>query len=401
MNSSDEQELTQIPIEQETMPLSEEDFLRVVEQNLPLLKQEHKYGYVFDGGVYGCTKEDLKKNLFLIGASRINYVWIPESETLLKPEQTDFLLEVYKENSIKSAKNSIWFSLIFLVLPVGLAILFNDWTLIFRSLIFIIGFALLANGIWSFYQASKLTREKLAENIAEERKAIGYFQKVSPTRTVYQTYIILVCIGAVYLAQSSVGLNESLIAAGQINALVSQGEIWRLFTATVMHGGFLHIFINGMALWNIGRAIEGQLNNAYISIVFFLSALCGSVLSQAFYFRPDVPSIGASGGIIGMIGFLASAAYIYKEIFPREYFKAIIQNVVLIIFIGIVGFAVIDNAAHLGGLLCGAGLGFLLLKKKGAYPEEPSGAINLLSIACLAAIILTALGTIWILLRMV
>lgn len=102
-----------------------------------------------------------------------------------------------------------------------------------------------------------------------------------------------------------------------------------------------------------------------------------------------------------MIGFLAVSAYIYKEIFPREYFKALLQNIGLMVLIGIVGFAVIDNAAHAGGLLCGTGLGFLLLKKKGAYPVEPSNAIKIFSVACLVAIVLTAVFCIWVLVKSV
>lgn len=399
----DEQEEPQaVSDEDSSVKLTEEELVQVIEENLSEMKRAHPYGYVAGGNVFGATKEDLKKNLFKFGISRFNYIWTPESERLLKPEQTDFVFEIYKESAIKSAKKSILVSLIFLVLPLALAVVLEDWSLVFSSLIFIIGVALFTNGIWNYQRARKLSKEELAENIAEERKAISYFEEASKTKTSYQTYIILVCIAAVFLAEMYVGQNndgefKAVYIAGQIKELVRQGEYWRLLTATVMHANFIHIFLNGMALWNIGRAIEEQLDSSYLAIVFFLSAICGSLLSQAFYFHPKAPSIGASGGIMGLIGFLAASAYIYKEIFPREYFRALIQNIALIALIGVVGYSVIDNAAHAGGLFCGVGLGFLLLKKKGTYPAKPSGAIEVLSLACLAFVVAISLVCIWIL----
>lgn len=160
----------------------------------------------------------------------------------------------------------------------------------------------------------------------------------------------------------------------------------------------MHIVFNSMALWNVGKAIEQQLHNSYVALVFFFSAFLGSVFSQMIGFGER--SIGASGGIIGMIGFLAVAAYTYKEFFPRSYFKMLLQNLALIAFIGIVGFAIIDNAAHLGGLIGGVGLGFLLLKKKGIYPSEPNKFIETLSFICLAAIVFVALFCVWVLLTL-
>lgn len=401
----EEQEEPQAILDEESsVKLTEEELVQVIEENLPEMKRAHPYGYVAGGNVFGATKEDLKKNLSKFGISRFNYIWTPEAERLLKPEHTDFAFEIYKENAIRSAKKNIWLGLIFIILPLIPAVIRANWSLVFSSLFFIIGVALFANGIWNYKQARKLSKEKFAENIEEERKAISYFVEASKTKTSYQTYIILACIGAVFLAEMYVGQNtigelKAVYVAGQIKELVREGEYWRLLTATVMHADYIHILLNGMALWNIGRAIEEQLDSSYLAIVFFLSAICGSLLSQALYFHPNAPSIGSSGGILGMLGFLASSAYIYKEIFPRQYFKALIQNIALIGLIGVVGFAVIDNAAHAGGLFCGVGLGFLLLKKKGVYPAKPSGVIEFLSLLCLALTVATALCTIWILIQ--
>jgi membrane associated rhomboid family serine protease len=379
---------------------NEQDFIRPLQQELPFLKQTHSYGYIVGGQVYGCTKEELKKTIYTIGPSNVQYVWTPESETLLLPEQSELALEIYKESGIKGARRGIGVGVALLVLPIGAALILADWSLLFHSLFFILGVAVFVNGVWQLNQARKLTKEEVAKTIADERTIINRVKDLGNAalmKPVYQTYVIAGCIGAVYLAQMYVGIDPSADIAGQVKVAIREGEYWRLFTASLLHYGPVHLIFNSMALWNVGRAIEQQLSNTYVSIVFFFSALLGAVFSQVLSFNSN--SIGASGGIIGMIGFLAVAAYIYKEFFPRSYFKVLLQNIGLIAVIGIVGFAVIDNAAHLGGLFGGIGLGFLLLNKKSRFPDEPSDFVKALGVVCLGAIVLVALFAVWIIIK--
>jgi len=393
-------------------PINEQEhLLENIENELPVLKQKHPFGYVIDGEVYGATEAGLKKAISTFGASRIEYVWMPDSENLTRPEQTKYVFEIYKDGARRSARGNIILGSLFVILPLVLALFAGDWTLTFKSLIGLLGVALLANGLWEFHQSRKLTRENLAKTIEDERNVIKNISAIKTVSTPYQTYVILGCIGVVYLVQMYAatgkpivysgeiydGISKSVFLAGQIKEFVREGEYWRMFTANLMHANFIHIMFNGMALWNIGRTIEQHLHNSYVALVFFISGFCGSVFSQ--FLSSSQASIGASGGILGMIGFLAVGAYIYKEIFPREYFKSLLQNIGLIVIIGIVGYSVIDNYAHAGGLFCGVGLGFLLLKRKASFPKQPSSVIEVLSLASLAGIVLTALICIFVLVR--
>ena len=88
------------------------------------------------------------------------------------------------------------------------------------------------------------------------------------------------------------------------------GEFATLFTSQFLHAGLLHVGGNMLYLWIFGNNVEDQMGHVRF-LVFYL--LCGAlaVLAQ-WYFSPlsNVPSLGASGAIAGVMG-----AYILR--FPQ------------------------------------------------------------------------------------
>lgn len=75
-----------------------------------------------------------------------------------------------------------------------------------------------------------------------------------------------------------------------------------LFTSMFMHGGFLHIASNMLYLWVFGDNVEDQLGHLGF-LVFYLA--CGVVASFTHIFvnaGSQIPSIGASGAIAGVLG---------------------------------------------------------------------------------------------------
>ena len=81
------------------------------------------------------------------------------------------------------------------------------------------------------------------------------------------------------------------------------GPFWiTLFSAMFMHGGIAHIFGNMLFLWIFGDNIENALGHAKY-LIFYI--LCGAVASLAhvwFNIDSQVPSLGASGAISGVLG---------------------------------------------------------------------------------------------------
>jgi len=178
------------------------------------------------------------------------------------------------------------------------------------------------------------------------------------------TPVLLAILVAIYIPmQLFPDVNNQFLALGaNQNVRVVQGEWWRLITATFLHGNILHIALNGYALYIIGMDLEGLVGKARFAAIYAISGLAGSVAS--FVFSPaNVQSVGASGAIFGLVGALGVYFGLYRHLFGRVgnlQFWNIIIVIVLNMGIGFSGFFPIDNSAHIGGLLAGAAVGYVL-----------------------------------------
>jgi MYXO-CTERM domain-containing protein len=178
-----------------------------------------------------------------------------------------------------------------------------------------------------------------------------------------------------------------------------QGQWWRLLTAEMLHGHWLHVILNVLSLLAVGRLLEVHASPVYVSTVFLLSAAAASTASL---FLARGASVGASGGIMGLIGFLAVLGYRRRRAVPRGFMKAISLSIALTAGAGIVAYEVVDNAAHLGGLLAGVVLGFIYIRRRHddtEYRLRPSTPARIAG--GLSGLILLAITffTIWIVLR--
>lgn len=90
------------------------------------------------------------------------------------------------------------------------------------------------------------------------------------------------------------------MGAKDTNLIVNENDWWRLFSSALLHAGLVHYFINMLALWFVGAAIEMSHGWVAAAIIFTLSALGGTILSSLFL--PEYITVGASGGIFGYIG---------------------------------------------------------------------------------------------------
>lgn len=103
---------------------------------------------------------------------------------------------------------------------------------------------------------------------------------------------------------------------------------------------------------------------------------------------------------MGLIGFLAVLGYRRKEKLPREFFRSIVIDLCLVGVIGLVGFTIIDNAAHLGGLIAGAICGAVMIKRDSQeMPVKAGAALKVFGVASLLAFAGISLFTILMMLR--
>lgn len=149
------------------------------------------------------------------------------------------------------------------------------------------------------------------------------------------------------------------LGAKDNEAIFVYGQYYRLLSAMFLHAGILHIAFNGYALYSLGQEAERLYGTLRFLALYFISGLAGSVASYAFNASPGV---GASGAIFGLIGGLSAFYYVSRKLLG-EISRAQLGNLITVIMLNLfIGFSspVIDNTAHIGGLIGGVVVGFLL-----------------------------------------
>ena len=145
---------------------------------------------------------------------------------------------------------------------------------------------------------------------------------------------------------------------------VAQGEIWRLWTVTLVHAPLdvmpFHLLFNMYALWLAGPFVE-QLYGRWRFLAFYLLFAAGGSL-LTFAFGGAQGGVGASGAIFGLFGLLFAAQRIHHPVLDRQSRAFLGQLGGLLAINLLFGFVVqgIDNFAHIGGLISGVWLGLLL-----------------------------------------
>ncbi len=145
------------------------------------------------------------------------------------------------------------------------------------------------------------------------------------------------------------------------NAIFEDGESWRLLTMGILHVDLLHVGLNMMWMAYTGWSLEKALGRVNLAVLYFGSVLGGSVLSALG--SPDRWSLGASGGVFGLIAAVIVYGLIHPELVPRRgqatFGLAMIPYAVMILGSGLMNERT-DNWAHFGGLLTGAALALVL-----------------------------------------
>jgi membrane associated rhomboid family serine protease len=184
------------------------------------------------------------------------------------------------------------------------------------------------------------------------------------------TRLMLILMALVGIAQLLPGASGH--AAGLVKERYHAGEWWRLFTAPFLHGHPIHFVMNAAALLYLGRRIEVFARWPHVPLVFLFAACMGGEASARFL---AAPSVGASGGLMGWLGFLLVFESLHHRLVPRSSRRRLLAGVALTGLIGLVGYKFIDNAAHLGGLLAGM-LYAVIVFPKSSSPMRPRSTIT-------------------------
>lgn len=184
------------------------------------------------------------------------------------------------------------------------------------------------------------------------------------------TRLIVICISVPTFLELFVGADHAVAVASVEPVAIRAGEWWRLLSGTYLHGSYYHYAGNITAFLLYGSILETKTSRYRLPLVYLLSCLGGSFLSVIT--PPDVPSIGASGGIVGIIGYLFLFSRRRNELFPEGFRAATAAVFIGLITMGFINFWFIDNAGHAGGALTGIALAALLVDQAMSYGEEIS-----------------------------
>lgn len=145
-----------------------------------------------------------------------------------------------------------------------------------------------------------------------------------------------------------------------------------LFTSMFMHGGWLHLGSNMLYLWIFGNNVEDRFGHVPFLIFYLLCGLGATALQLAFSLDSNIPNLGASGAIAGVLGS-------YVLMFPKSRVNVLQrQSVIPLPALMVIGFwfvlqlfsgigSISQTAdtggvaymAHIGGFIAGFALTFL------------------------------------------
>lgn len=148
---------------------------------------------------------------------------------------------------------------------------------------------------------------------------------------------------------SSLDVHNLIKNGAKYNPAIIDGEWWRIISSMFLHIGVFHLFMNMLALYYLGTAVERIYGSLRFLIIYFLAGIGGGIVSFAFSVSV---SAGASGALFGLFGALLFFGVVHKKLFLQTMGRGLL----LVVGINIVfGFLVpqIDMGAHLGGLIFG------------------------------------------------
>ena len=133
-------------------------------------------------------------------------------------------------------------------------------------------------------------------------------------------------------------------------------QYWRLLSSGFMHASLIHIGLNMLSLWFIGRMLEPAIGGLNFFAIYMASLLAGSF--GALLFEPGVPTLGASTAIFGVFGALIVVAHSrHISIWQSGLGPMLLINLVFTLTI-----SDISIGGHLGGLAAGFITGVLVVE---------------------------------------
>jgi membrane associated rhomboid family serine protease len=176
---------------------------------------------------------------------------------------------------------------------------------------------------------------------------------------------VLVIGGIVPLSENPMAgpSTETFIYAGGkwTPYILNRNEWWRLISPTFLHAGIFHFLSNIIVQLSFGWMMEQKYGTIRFAIIYILSGV-GSIVMSAI-FVPQYVTVGASGALFGILAMWCVDVFQNIKTLTHPFWSIVGVLVAMGGSIGLGFLPLVDNFAHIGGLIFGLELSMILIVK--------------------------------------
>ena len=265
-----------------------------------------------------------------------------------------------------------------------------------------------------------LSPEQLQNYPGADRETIRFARAVLSRPYIFTVVLLIANLFVFMLMWASSGTSSQVLwvafpepvleaYGAKLNHLINAPNYqwWRFITPMFVHINLPHLLVNMYSLWIVGPYVEKLYGSAKFVVFWVVTGIAGVVgsyltvrpdlatgaLGRFLFKSADLPSAGASGALFGLVGVLFVFGIKFRrelpEGFKRAFGTGMIPIIVINLVIGFLGRGLIDNAAHLGGLMAGAALATVVQYRR---PGERRGMAAAWRVLQVLALLVVAVG---------
>lgn len=200
---------------------------------------------------------------------------------------------------------------------------------------------------------------------AGQRQPLAASIRGAPATGIFVAINILFFIGVMITGGTDgrAGIQNLIDWGAKHGPFIAEGEYWRLVLPMFLHIGFFHLLTNLFGLVIFGSMVERIFGTRNFVAIYLAAGVMGNVAS--FVAGPHL-SVGASGAVFGIFGAFGMYLLLNRRLLGQVG-RQQLTSIGVIVGINVVfGLSVsgVDNAAHIGGLITGALVAFLVAPRE-------------------------------------
>lgn len=228
---------------------------------------------------------------------------------------------------------------------------------------------------------AKIASDISVKNIKESEKSNKMFNKKNDkVLTIVIAVINIIVFALMYIIGNGSENKATLLKFGaNMGMLTKNGDYYRLITCAFLHIGVIHLLCNLYSLYIIGQNIEYFFGKLKFVLIYLFSAITASLFVLIFQ-SDNTITAGASGAIFGLMGALLYFGYTYRGYIGNKIISSSLTVIAINLAYGFIHPG-ISNAAHIGGLVGGLAISYMLgIKDNESKASKISGTLIVLAL---------------------